>query len=985
MPRLEGTTPEANSDDAVERFRTPEEELVYLRERVRIKESELETHKTDFERNRLAKREITHYQDTPTHDVLHETYKMSEESIVKETLRLEPEEHDVQIDELLGMVKERGIKNTLAVVSKMGSAHLEDDLHRALVQYVAEGFPTTSIRKGSEVCKALHMVLYEVSLPSQTVEDKNASSQGQDLEKLLAAMEQFYAGLLSVVGTGRPKKKEVFSVEIAVQQGSEEAVFYVSVPGKKSELFKKHLISIFPNAIVEEMRGDYNIFNYGGVHAGAYGVLERSPAYPLKDYKTLTHDPLNIILSSFSKLRKHKEGAAIQFVIGDNGDIYNQQYKKVLDHLRDGKKVSTAIRHGTSPFMEAIEATGSSFVDAIFNKKPDVHKEKVVDQLMLETIEKKIHHRIVPVNIRILASAEDEERAEDIIDMIDSTFNQFQEAQGNALGFVKQHGGALRKFIHAFTFRTLNVEKAQPLSLSELTGMYHLTGQGVSTSRELKQSRSKQVAAPLEVSSDDDLTEQDTVRSAVGNVSAPSLATHTTLETHEPSKRKGIILGKNTFGGSDTLVNFLPEDRMRHFYEIGQTGTGKTGLIMNMIIQDIKNGEGCCYIDPHGSDIVDILAAVPPERYDDVIYFDPAYAQRPMGLNIMEFNPEFPEQKTFVVNEIFSIFEKLFLAKSPESLGPMFEQYFRNAAMLVLEGMPVGTATMADIPRVLANTEFRRTCLANSKNQIVNQFWQEIAEKAGGDASLENIVPYITAKTDIFLSNDTMRPIIAQPKSAFNFRDIMDSKKILLVNLSKGRLGDLNSELLGLIIVGKFLQAALSRVDAVADGGQGISDFYLYIDEFQNFTTPSIATIFSEARKYRLSLNVAHQFIAQLDDNIRDAVFGNVGTKCVFRVGNEDAEFLEKQFQPEFSASDIVGLDNRNAYVSLLVNGKPVRPFNMRTIDLDPVDMTKVEPLKQMSYEKYGRPLAEVNAEIAAKYAKPTPPPQPADPFAPRV
>jgi len=957
MSRLENVPPAHSA----ERFHTPEEELAYLRERVRIKETELEEHKTEFESDRIAKREIREYQDTPSADVLHTSYNMPESSILQEQLRLEVEEHDVQIDELLKMVTERGIRNTLAVVRKMGSAHLEDDLHRALVQYVAVGLPTRGISKGSEEWKALHMVLYEVSLPAQTTEDKN--NVNQDIEKLLASMEQFYLGLLSVMGKGSLRKKDIFSVEIAVQQGSEEVVFYVSVPRKKGQLFEKHLVSIFPNAQLQEVRGDYNVFNYGGAHAGAYGVLQRSPVYPLKEYKDFVYDPLNIVLSAFSKLKKHGEGAAIQFIIGDNGDTYNRQYKTVVDNLREGKDAKKAIRHATKPFMESLELFGEALGQVITNSGPKASREKAVDQLTLETITRKVNSRIVPVNIRILSSAGEEERAEEIIENIASTFNQFEEAQGNTLKFIYQRGGALRDFMHAFTFRSLNLKRMQPLALTELTAMYHLTGQGVSTSRELKQTRAKQVAAPIEVSAQDDEPSLPAVKALKDEVpTAPP-------EKVVPQK-KGVVLGVNTFGGTETMVNFLPEDRMRHFYEIGQTGTGKTNLMKNMIIQDIKNGEGCCYIDPHGSDIVDILAAIPPERYDDVIYFDPTHTERPMGLNMMEFNPAYPEQKTFVVNEIFSIFEKLFLAKSPESLGPMFEQYFRNAAMLVLEGMPEGTATMADIPRVLSNDEFRHSCLANSKNPLVNQFWEEIAEKAGGEASLENIVPYITAKTDIFLSNDTMRPIITQAKSAFNFREIMDGKKILLVNLSKGRLGDLNSELLGLIIVGKFLQAALSRVDVIAGGKKEIADFYLYIDEFQNFTTPSIATILSEARKYRLSLNVAHQFIAQLDDRIRDAVFGNVGTKCVFRVGNEDAEYLEKQFQPEFTAADIVGLDNFNAYVALLVDGKPVRPFNMKTIAPEEVDFEKVDHLAQLSYQRYGRPRAEVEAEISAKYAK---------------
>ncbi len=908
--------------------------------------------------------------------MLHERYDMPEASVLSESLRLEPEEHDVQIDELLKMVSERGIKNTLKVVAKMGSAHIEDDLHRALVQYVAQGLPTPGITKGSEVWRALHMVLYEVSLPAQTAEDKNNNVQ-QDLERLLASMEQFYAGMLSVMGSGKLHKKDIFSVEVAVQQGSEEAIFYVAVPRKKRDLFERHLISIFPNAQMEEVRGDYNIFNYGGVHAGAYGVLERSPVYPLREYKDFVHDPLNIMLSAFGKLKKHGEGAAIQFIIGDNGDTYNRQYKKVVDNLRDGKNAKKAIRHGTEPFSEALDAIGESIGDFLLNRTKNSMKDKAVDQLTLETITKKVNSRIVPVNIRILASAQEEERAHDIIDNIASTFNQFEDAQGNALKFIHERGSALRNFVHAFTFRTLNIPRMQPLALTELVAMCHLTGQGVSTSRELKQTRAKHVAAPIEVSADDSDTQpaQNTRPAPTAQPMSPAAPDIPESATVAPSEimtpqRRGVVLGKNIFGGTETMVKFLAEDRMRHFYEIGQTGTGKTNLMKNMIIQDIRNGEGCCYIDPHGSDIVDILAAVPPERYDDVIYFDPGYTQRPMGLNIMEFNPEFPEQKTFVVNEIFSIFEKLFLAKSPESLGPMFEQYFRNAALLVLEGMPEGTATMADIPRVLANAQFRHQCLANSRNPLVNQFWEEIAEKAGGEASLENIVPYITAKTDIFLSNSTMRPIITQEKSSFNFREIMDDKKILLVNLSKGRLGDLNAELLGLIIVGKFLQAALSRVDRVAAGQKDIADFYLYIDEFQNFTTPSIATILSEARKYRLSLNIAHQFIAQLDEKIRDAVFGNVGTKCVFRVGNEDAEFLERQFRPDFSASDIVGLDNFNAYVALLVNGKPVRPFNMQTLPPIEGDLNAVEKIKQLSYHRYGRDKREVEEAIIRKYAK---------------
>lgn len=336
-----------------------------------------------------------------------------------------------------------------------------------------------------------------------------------------------------------------------------------------------------------------------------------------------------------------------------------------------------------------------------------------------------------------------------------------------------------------------------------------------------------------------------------------------------------------------------------------------------------------------------------------------------MALNMLEYNKEFPEQKTFVVNELFSIFQKLYGA-NPESMGPMFEQYFRNATMLVIED-PESGSTLLDVSRVMAVKSFRDMKVSRCKNPVVVQFWKEIAEKAGGEGSLANIVPYITSKFDVFLANDIMRPIIAQEKSSFNFREIMDKKKILLVNLAKGRLGDINASLIGLILVGKILMAALSRVDSF---GKHMNPFYLYIDEFQNITTPSISTILSEARKYKLSLNIAHQFIAQLDEKIRDAVFGNVGSMAVFRVGADDAEFLQKQFEPVFTANDIMNNDNMNCYLRMLSGGKPVKPFNIEFTWPDKGNQDIVDKLKELSGLKFGRKREEVEDEVMAKYRK---------------
>jgi hypothetical protein len=418
------------------------------------------------------------------------------------------------------------------------------------------------------------------------------------------------------------------------------------------------------------------------------------------------------------------------------------------------------------------------------------------------------------------------------------------------------------------------------------------------------------------------------------------------------------------YRGFETPVYLGSEDRMRHFYVIGQTGTGKTTILKNMIVQDIEAGHGVCFIDPHGSDIQDILACIPRERIDDVIYFDPAYTPRPMGLNMLEYDPRFPEQKSFVVNEILSIFNKLFDMKTAG--GPMFEQYFRNATMLVLEDPDSGN-TLLDISRVLSDESYRALKLSKCRNPVVLQFWQSIATKAGGEASLQNIVPYIVSKFDVFLSDEIMRPIVAQEKSTFNFREIMDNKKILLVNLSKGRLGEINANLIGLILVGKILMAALSRVDSL---GAKPADFYLYIDEFQNITTNSISQILSEARKYRLSLNVAHQYIAQLDEGIKNAVFGNVGSMAVYRVSSDDAKYLESQFAPVFNASDIMNLENYNAYLKILVNGQPAKPFNIQAMRPPEGKPEIVEKLKELSYLMYGRDRDEVEEEVARRYRR---------------
>ncbi|MBI5644909.1 TraM recognition domain-containing protein [Candidatus Kaiserbacteria bacterium] len=905
------------------KFKSPEEELAYLRERVREQEKALDVQPSPIESERIAKREIAAYAETPAATILHETVVMPEHDTVRHMLKLEPEVHDKQLDGLLAIVAQQGIRNALSVAARMKNPHLEDDFHRALVRYIAEGLPEKGMKPLEKVNRALHMVLFEVQ-PQAHGEGKEDEMRQNKLEQLLASSEQLYAGLLPLIET-----HEGFSLEIAVPEGSESASLYLAIPRAKKTLAERLMSSVFPNARISESRGDYNIFNYEGSHAAAYGTLAKHAAFPLKTPDMFEHDPMNILLAAFAKILKHGEGAALQITVGTEGDRYNKHYKKILRELEKGKNIHQALKVPESEVAEVLwDAAKMVFAPEEHEREQQNEYRRTSDQVSTEEITRKIKTRIAPTSIRLVSSAKDSTRAEELLSNLIAPFNQYDDPKGNHFEFKRVGSWSIANFLRDFTYRTFDHDIAMPLSLAEITSIFHFTAERVTTSRELKRSFGKQAPAPVEIGGE------------------------------------GITIGINHYGADETPVHFAPADRLRHCYVIGQTGTGKTGLIKNMIIQDIKNGEGIAFIDPHGNDIEDVLAAIPPERAKDVIYFDPAYTARPMGLNMLEYDRSKPEMKTFVVDEVYGIFRKLY-SDVPEAFGPMFEQYYRNAVQLVVEH-PESGSTFVEIPRVFADTSFRNLKLAHCPNPIIVQFWRKIAEQAQGDPSLENVAPYITSKFDVFLANDIMRPIVAQEKSAFNFREIMDGKKIFLANLSKGRLGDRNTALLGLVLVSKFLQAAFSRVDSKGD----LPVFYLYIDEFQNFATPSISTILSEARKYKLALTVAHQFIAQLEENIRDAVIGNVGTKISMRIGTTDAEFLEKQFAPVFSAKDLENLPNRTGVASLLVQGVPARPFTINTVELPKFDHTRIDPLKELSYRTYGKAREEVEAEIRRKFGQ---------------
>ena len=421
----------------------------------------------------------------------------------------------------------------------------------------------------------------------------------------------------------------------------------------------------------------------------------------------------------------------------------------------------------------------------------------------------------------------------------------------------------------------------------------------------------------------------------------------------------GLLLGENIHLSIKRPIYQTHLDRFRHTYVVGQTGTGKSTLFRSAIIQDIQAGHGVGVIDPHGELIEEILKAIPPEREKDVILLDPLDLDRPIGLNFLESSNEL--EKDFCINYLIEIFNILYDLKVTG--GPIFEQYMRNALQLLLEQPPSIKTTILEVVKVFQDSEFRSRLLTTCTNIYVVNFWRKEAEKAGGDAALRNVAPYITSKLSRFIYNNTLRRIVAQPKSAINFRELMDKGKILLVDLRKGLLGETNSHFIGMLLMGKLFTAALSRTNH--KDKQTMKGFYLYVDEFQNLATKTFVNILSESRKYKLSLTITNQYIAQLPPYIIQGILGNVGTLISFRIGSEDAELLAREFSGIVSQNDLIGLPNWHTYIRLQSQGLVNAPFDMKPYPpcrIEQPDPT--EKIRTASRNRYGKNKDEVENEI---------------------
>lgn len=898
-------------------FSSPEEEIQYLRSQINQKMEKAKGFETRFTQKDRAYEVLRDYKDSSPEETISPYTQITAGEEHTLLAWLAPKNTDEQVKMLSQVMAEKGLKNALTVAKALNNPEIEDDFERFLVQYLISGHDISN-DVSKEEWKALHMKLFEVTLPEQ--ED----GQAKQAKEMMGLMEQWYASMQALASDATNKEKNYYSLELSVSNGATIASFYCAVHVDYASLFEKVVTGVFPTAKIEECKDDYNIFHGHAITTCSYATHSIHPALPIKTYEKMEADPMSLIISSFTKIAKDKEGLALQLLIRPSGDYFAKRFGEMLEDLRKGETLKRVIDK-QSILKESLFLIGEMFSSSKSKEEEEKEKSKKVshsDEIATQLVQEKLSKTIIETNIRIIASASTLARAQAMRLDLEASFAQFKEVNGNSVLWKEVEGTKQKAMLHRFSYRLWNEDENYPLNISELASLFHFPSQSKSFEN-VRENGYTQTQAPQGLST------------------------------------AGILLGINKYRGQEQKIYFDKEDRMRHMYVIGQTGTGKTTILKNMIIQDINNGDGCCFIDPHGSDVLDILANIPASRAKDVIYFDPSYTARPMGLNMLEYDKNYPEQKTFIVNELLGIFDKLFDMKV--SGGPGFEQYFRNATLLVMEHPDSGN-TLLDISRVFSDKDFRDYKLSKCTNPLVKQFWQN-AEKTTGEQGLQNWTQYVNSKFDVFMSNDIMRPIIAQEKSAFNFRDIMDSKKILLVNLSKGRLGDKNAALLGLVIVGKFSQAALSRVDTNVR-----PDFYLYIDEFQNVTTPAIASILSEARKYRLSLTMAHQYTAQLSEDIKNAVFGNVGSMAVFRVSADDAKYLESQFSPTFTQEDIIKIENYQAYLKMLAQGEPKKPFNIAVLPPSQGDRNRIPQLQELSHLAYGRPLEEVTAEIMKKY-----------------
>lgn len=737
---------------------------------------------------------------------------------------------------------------------------------------------------------------------------KNNDRTPAAAELLFAALH----GVFNYSGKAQPEMSfEIVSINKFIQ-------FYFSAPKELKEFVEGQFYAQYPTVEISQV-DDYTQKVFEEKYVVGYDVqTTKEDVYPIKTFQNFDVDPLSGITSVLSQLGANEE-IWIQVCVTPVADTWQ---KKAVSYVR-------AIRSGrdpNEPFWKTIlKGMGTVAQSTAQTATPSAPKQIEISgpaSLAMSGIEAKATKLGFKTKMRVVSLSGDYTRCRQNANSIAGALKQYNTTNMN--GFIQGNLVEGAPIVDLYRKRAVG-SGGYVLNIEEIASIFHLPGESVETPA-MDWAGSKKGEPPQNLPViDDPLTSEDTT-----------------------------IIGKTNFRNVETNFGIKMKDRALHIYTIGKTGTGKSTLLSNLIIDDIIKGRGVAVVDPHGDLINDVMEYIPQERVEDVVYFSPADRDYPIGFNLLESVD--PEYKNIVASGIVGVFKKIF----GESWGPRLEYILRNVVLGLLD---YPSATMLSIIKVLTDTRFRRQVIEKIEDPIIKDFFLNEYERYDQKFRTEAVAP-IQNKVGQFLSSTIIRNIVGQESSTIDIRKIMDEQKILLIDLSMGKIGEDNSALLGSMLITKIQMAAMSRADMPKHLRV---PFYLYVDEFQNFATDSFAVILSEARKYGLSLMMANQYIAQMPENVANAVFGNVGSIIAFRVGAQDADSLQREFMPVFEAQDLINQDNYNIYIKMAIDGVTSAPFSSQTV----MPLAKKSMLNESiigsSRTKYSMARAEIEQQIKEK------------------
>lgn len=782
-----------------------------------------------------------------------------------------------------------------------------------------------TLREAKNYERGLKMVPMMLHLPPETDDIEQGGRDERDIiDEALSQAEVMYNIIASTATKGfksRVYGQRHVSFEIVAREGL--VYYYVVVPYVLVDVIQQAVAAAYPSARLEEVQ-EHTIFSPRGKVSGTIGgefTLKRDYVYPIATYQETKRDSARALLNALSKAGRD-DGVGLQILLRPAPTGWTRRGHQAIEKIKKDRasgKASSGFGKGMRGLGEALWKPPEA------GKHSEEHSVEqqltATEQKTIEAIEEKLRYPGYEVLVRVVASSSTAARSQSLLNNVVSAFSLFDSSANNGFQFALTRN--IEEMVTAFILRLFPQQVTDSvLNTIELATLFHLPDQKSIPTSQVKRQMSKQVDGPTDIMDE------------------------------------GLLIGYNEFRGVKKPIRLGVQDRRRHIHIIGQTGVGKSVLQENLAYQDMLDGRGLAFVDPHGDSVERLLSIVPKERVEDVIYFNPSDMESPVGLNMFEFDQ--PDQKDFLVQEAIGMLYGLYDPGHTGIVGPRLEHIFRNCALLLMSDPQGGT--FIDIPKVLVDPDFMKSKLKYVTDQQVLDFWTKEWPASQRSNESGEVVSWVVSKFGPFISNDAMRNIIGQTKSGFNFPEIMDNNKILLVNLSKGKMGDLNSKLIGIVFVMKFQAAAMARARMLEEERK---DFTLYVDEFQNFATDSFETILSEARKYRLSLVLGNQFMTQLKDELREAIIGNVGTTITGRIGITDAEIMVKRYAPVFDAEDLTKLPNHQAVSVAQINNVPSAPFSMAMVPpMGEENKQLADALKRLSASKFGRPRAEVEKEI---------------------